>query len=246
MAANVRFTYELSGAVKEIFVIEKESQNISEGLVMFWQEKGECMIKNIIFDIGNVLASFRPKEVLEEMGLDEKEVNAILDATVRGPYWVELDRGVMGEAEVIEAMRSHVPQCYLADFERFFAEETGKLVRSLPYAEDWLKGLKERGYHVYLLSNYPVGLFEIHSPHFTFLPYTDGRVVSGYVKCVKPDERIYSCLLEKYSLSPQECVFLDDLAENVEGAKKLGIHGIHFQGYEDASAKLERMLAETE
>ena len=99
---------------------------------------------------------------------------------------------------------------------------------------------------MYLLSNYPVGLFEIHSPHFTFLPYTDGRVVSGYVKCVKPDERIYRCLLEKYSLRPQECVFLDDLAENVEGAKKLGIHGIHFQGYEDASTKLERMLAETE
>ena len=51
--------YELSGAVKEIFVIEKESQNITEGLVMFWQEKGGYMIKNIIFDIGNVLASFR-------------------------------------------------------------------------------------------------------------------------------------------------------------------------------------------
>lgn len=99
---------------------------------------------------------------------------------------------------------------------------------------------------MYLLSNYPVGLFEIHSPHFTFLPYTDGRVVSGYVKCVKPDERIYRCLLEKYSLRPQECVFLDDLAENVEGAKKLGIHGICFLGYEDANAKLERMLAETE
>ena len=59
---------------------------------MFWPEKGGCMIKNIIFDIGNVLASFRPREVLEEMGLDETEVNVILDATVRGPYWVELDR----------------------------------------------------------------------------------------------------------------------------------------------------------
>ena len=113
------------------------------------------MIKNIIFDIGNVLASFRPREVLEEMGLDETEVNVILDATVRGPYWVELDRGVMEEAEVIEAMRSRVPQRYLADFERFFAEETGKLVKSLPYAADWLKGLKERGYHVYLLCKLP-------------------------------------------------------------------------------------------
>ena len=63
------------------------------------------MIKNIIFDIGNVLASFRPKAVLEEMGLEEAEVNAILSATVRGPYWRELDRGVMEEADVIAAMR---------------------------------------------------------------------------------------------------------------------------------------------
>lgn len=200
------------------------------------------MVKNIIFDIGNVLASFRPKEVLEEMGLEKEEVNAILDATVRGPYWVELDRGVMEETEVIAAMRDCVPQKYLADFERFFAEETGKLVQSLPYAADWLKDLKERGYHVYLLSNYPVSLFEIHSPFFTFLPYTDGRVVSGYVKCVKPDERIYRCLLEKYSLNPSECVFLDDLEENIEGAEKLGIHGIHFMGYEDAKEKLEQLL----
>lgn len=200
------------------------------------------MIKNVVFDIGNVLASFRPKEVLEEMGLEEQEVNAILDATVRGPYWVELDRGVMEETEVVAAMRNLVPQEYLGDFDHFFAGETGKLVRSLPYAADWLKSLKERGYHVYLLSNYPVGLFELHSPFFTFLPYTDGRVVSGYVKCVKPDERIYRCLLDKYGLNPEECIFLDDLEENIEGARRLGIHGIHFTGYENASAKLEELL----
>ena len=59
-------------------MIEKKSQNITEGVVMFGSEKGVYMNKNVIFDIGNVLASFRPKEVLEEMGLDEAEVNAIL------------------------------------------------------------------------------------------------------------------------------------------------------------------------
>ena len=63
-------------------MIEKKSQNITEGLVMFWPEKGGCMIKNIIFDIGNVLASFRPREVLEEMGL-ENEVE-LLAARVHG------------------------------------------------------------------------------------------------------------------------------------------------------------------
>ena len=204
------------------------------------------MIKNIIFDIGNVLASFRPKAVLEEMGLEEAEVNAILSETVRGPYWRELDRGVMEEADVIAAMRECVPHPYLADFDHFFAEETGKIVQSFPYAADWLKDLKERGYRVYLLSNYPARLFEIHSQHFTFLRYTDGKIVSGYVKCIKPDERIYRCLLETYSLNPQECVFLDDLAENVEGAERLGIHGIWFRGYEDASVKLEKVLAKTE
>lgn len=201
------------------------------------------MIKNVIFDVGNVLASFRPKQVLlDDMGLEAEEAEAILKATVHGPLWQEMDRGVIPEKEVISQMRNRLEEKYHPNFDRFFNEKAGNLVETFSYASDWLRELKERGYGVYILSNYPVELFEMHSRHFTFLPYADGRIVSGYVKCIKPDRKIYEILLETYGLQPQECVFLDDLKENIAGANACGIHGIQFTSYEETKSRLEQLL----
>ena len=97
---------------------------------------------------------------------------------------------------------------------------------------------------MYILSNYPVSYFEVHKAGFEFLKHTDGRVVSGYVKLLKPDPAIYRCLLEKYQLKAEECIFVDDLKANAEGACSVGIHGIQFLSYEDANEKIEQLLRE--
>lgn len=62
-----------------------------------------------------------------------------------------------------------------------------------------------------------------------FLPLTDGAIFSYTVKQIKPDLEIYETLLNQYRLKPDECVFIDDRMENIEGAKKAGIHGICFE-----------------
>ena len=67
-------------------------------------------------------------------------------------------------------------------------------------------------------------------------------VISGYVKLLKPDPAIYRCLLEKYQLKAEECIFVDDLKANAEGACSVGIHGIQFLSYEDANEKMEQLL----
>lgn len=200
------------------------------------------MIKNIVFDIGNVLIDFRPAQVLEELGVSEQNREAVLDATVRGPLWIELDRGVIPEEEVIARMREQTPEEAREDFDRFFREGKEYLAESYPYAKGWLKGLQEKGYRVYLLSNYPVTFFEAHSNYFTFLPYTDGRVVSAWEKLVKPDAAIYECLLRRYHLNAEECVFIDDRKENVEAARQLGMKGVQFTSYEEVNGKLQELL----
>lgn len=200
------------------------------------------MIKNIIFDIGNVLVDFHPQKVLEQMGFCREHIEAILDATVRSKAWVELDRGVIPEEEVIADMRKKVPQDVQAEFDRFFAEGRPDLVEVYPYVHEWIHHFRERGYKIYLLSNYPVSFFELHSSSFTFLPLADGRVVSGYVRMIKPDAEIYYHLLEKYQLQAEECIFIDDNAANIEAANALGIHGVQFLNYEDASRKVEAIL----
>ncbi|MCR5762643.1 MAG: HAD family phosphatase [Treponema sp.] len=201
------------------------------------------MIKNIIFDIGNVLVHFRPLEVMKELGMDENTMQAVADATVNSPLWQELDRGVIPEGTVIEMMKQTAQNPYKDDVQRFFDEGTHLLVKSFDYSANWLNALKQKGYKIFLLSNYPVSFFEMHSKEcFTFMPYIDGKVVSGYVKVIKPDAEIYSLLLNQYSLTPQECVFIDDVKENIEGAEKAGINGIHFTNYEEAKSKLQSLL----
>ena len=202
------------------------------------------MIKNIIFDIGNVLVHFRPLEVMAELGMNEDTVQAVADATIRSPLWCELDRGVIPEETVIQMMKQTAPDNYKDDVQTFFDKGRHLLVKSFDYSEDWLKSLKEKGYQIFLLSNYPQRFFEMHSKNnFTFMPYINGKIVSGYVKKIKPDIEIYNLLLDQYSLTPQECVFIDDVKENIEGAEKAGIHGIHFTNFEEVQSKLKTLLA---
>ena len=202
------------------------------------------MIKNIIFDIGNVLVHFRPLEVMAELGMNEDTVQAVADATIRSPLWCELDRGVIPEETVIQMMKQTAPDNHKDDVQTFFDKGSHLLVKSFDYSADWLKSLKEKGYQIFLLSNYPQRFFEMHSKNnFTFMPYINGKIVSGYVKKIKPDIEIYNLLLDQYSLTPQECVFIDDVKENIEGAEKAGIHGIHFTNFEEVQSKLKTLLA---
>jgi putative hydrolase of the HAD superfamily len=202
------------------------------------------MIKNIIFDIGGVLVSFEPDRVFREMGLPEEEVQILYQHTAKSPYWKELDRGVLPKEEVFQTMVNTMPQAYRKDAMEFFTKRIPEAVTSFDYSADWLKGLKERGYNIYLLTNYPEWLFETHwKKGFTFVPYVDGKVVSGKVKLIKPDHAIYETIIKKYSLNPAESVFIDDVKENVQAAKETGLNAIQFTNINDVKNQLEKLLA---
>lgn len=200
------------------------------------------MIKNVVFDIGGVLIDFDPMRVLKEKGLFGDDLKKVLTATIGNPLWRELDRGVMKETDVIGKMKEGAKG--LEEYiDWFFSEGVKEVVTLRDYSMSWFKALKERGQKIYLLSNYPTRLFEMHQRAvFDFLPLTDGRIVSGYVKVIKPDEAIYKMLLEKYLLKASECIFIDDMEENVKTAERLGMHGVHFTGYDTAREKVEKII----
>lgn len=97
--------------------------------------------------------------------------------------------------------------------------------RPIPHTEIWkrIHLLKEKGYKIYLLSNYPKELFAFHTKDADFMKDIDGKVVSYEIHVTKPNLDIYRHLLEKYSLNPKECVFFDDREENTKAAEELGI-----------------------
>jgi len=199
------------------------------------------MIRNIIFDIGNVLAAFRWREYIEELGFTGETAERLAKATVKHPLWREVDRGAMSLDEIITGMTAFDPGI-AKEIETFFADRR-RLVMEYDYSADWLRSLKNRGYGIYLLSNYSPDHFDYISTHFRFFGLEDGSVISCREKLLKPDARIYELLLSRYSLKAGECVFLDDTPENITGAEAVGIKGIVFKDYAQGSAELERLLA---
>ena len=201
------------------------------------------MIKNVIFDIGNVLVDFRWRVLMEELGLPA-ETQAIFAKTVFGSrWWGELDHGIYEEAEILAHFREDNKE-HLDEFGLVW-DNRGRLVEPYAYAVAWIEQLKASGLKVYLLSNYPRDVFTLHMECgcFPFLDRVDGRVVSGFVKMVKPNADIYEYLLSEYGLAAGECVFVDDREENVETARALGMKGIVFQGYEQACSELDGLVS---
>ena len=163
------------------------------------------MIKNVVFDAGNVLVDFCWRELMEDLGFSE-EVRKTFEKTVFGnSLWNELDRGVIEESEVVEMMREENRE-HCEEFDLVWANRD-KLVKPFDYALGIVEELKARGLKVYILSNYPRNLFDMHekSGRFPYIDKLDGRVVSGFVKLVKPDREIYEYLLDTYRLKGQHC-----------------------------------------
>lgn len=119
--------------------------------------------------------------------------------------------------------------------------DMGGLVEKADYAIPWIQELKEKGYHVYYLSNFSYKAGRDCSHALDFLPYTDGGILSCEEKLIKPQPEIYRRLLEKYALTAAECVFLDDLETNVEAARAEGMEAILFTTKDAALPELARL-----
>jgi len=203
------------------------------------------MIRNVIFDIGNVLASFRWADLFRDLGFTGIAFDRIAAATVLHPtMWNEFDRSLMTDEEIIAKCIERAPE-YEQEIRVLFSK-TELLVEEYSHSYSWIKDLKDRGYKVYLLSNYGRTSFEAAKTHgrLSFLPLVDGAVISYEVQVVKPEPEIYRALLSKYGLKAEESIFLDDKAENIEAAQLLGFHGIVVEGYAQAKKDLEKLLRE--
>lgn len=201
------------------------------------------MIKNIVFDVGNVLMDYDSEAYLIRLGFDEKTRAAVQAAMFQNPLWNETDRGVMSDEELEEGFVKNAPAEY-EDAVRLAYQRASETISLLPYAVDWVKDLKERGYHLYILSNYSRKIYEETKDQMEFLPYIDYPLFSYRCRLIKPDPAIYQHLLNTCSLEPRETVFIDDRPENIAAAEKEGIHGICFSSREQAGKDLEALLQE--
>lgn len=197
------------------------------------------MIKNVIFDVGEVLIGYRWKEMLLERGMTEERAEIIGKIMFGDNLWRKFDEAIMPFEEVINEYKEKYTE-YAEDIEWFI---TNGERMSVQRPDLWKKiyDLKEKGYKIYLLSNYSKILFEQHTKDSGFMEIIDGKVVSYEVNVLKPDRRIYEYLLEKYGLEPSECIFFDDRIENVEAAVNIGMKGILVVSEEQLTREMEKL-----
>lgn len=200
------------------------------------------MIKNIIFDIGNVLSDFRWHDFLIDKGFTEERIDRIAAASIESDEWYEYDRGEWTKDQLLDAFAKNDPELE-EDLHKAFDDIHG-MVTPRAYAIDWVKDLKAKGYGVYYLSNFSLTAEQACPDSLSFIPYTDGGILSYKVKLVKPDPAIYRLLLSRFGLKADESVFIDDTKRNIDAAIKEGIHGIWFQTKEQVDRELTALLKE--
>lgn len=187
------------------------------------------MIKNVIFDFGNVLVDWNPAYLfLPHFKGNVEKCTYFTDHVCNREWFTRMDRGEDMNKCVAE-LQAAFPQ--YADAVAMFRDRWFEMCNGdIPGMFEVILDLKKRGVGVYGLTNWPAETFQEARRRYKTIASIDNYIVSSSVKIAKPEPAIYELLLSKYSLKADECVFIDDRKDNVDTAVRLGMSGIVYPG----------------
>lgn len=186
------------------------------------------MIRNIVFDMGNVLLRFDRELFLNRLKVRAEDKELLLREVFCSLEWVQMDRGTLVEATALERMCRRLPEHLHAVAGELVCHWDEPLM-PMEGMYELVAELKEKGYGIYLLSNASVRQHE-YWPRLPVSNFFDGTLISADERLMKPQPEIYRLLLERFGLRAQECFFIDDAPANIEGALMCGIPGAVFYG----------------
>ncbi len=186
------------------------------------------MIKNVVFDMGGVLINFDAERYTARFVSDVGDRALIRRELFRSVEWIQMDRGTITDEEAVTSVCARLPQ-RLHQAVRDILDNWHQDIPPLDGVYDLVAELKDKGYGVYLLSN-TCTRFHSFRKNIPALRFFDGEFISADHHLVKPEPGIYQCFLEEMGLQGTECIFIDDVPLNVEGAIRCGINGIVYHG----------------
>ncbi|MEN2143607.1 HAD family phosphatase [Streptococcus pneumoniae] len=197
---------------------------------------------NIIFDLGNVLIEWNKEKILSKICKNDLEYNLFNKFVFQSNLWIDLDNGKISleflENQLIDEMgHQYQDQIHELVWNWFNYVDLYDEVYEL------IKQLKKKNFQIYVLSNtssiFHILLDSVLSKVSSVL---DGYVISCEVKMMKPQKEIYLSLVNKYQLDIKDCIFLDDLEENVEAVRTLGIKAFQIKERKEISNILKDLL----
>ena len=183
------------------------------------------MIKNIIFDFGNIIVQFKAHEIISNYTKDKNIQDFLIENVINSKEWLKegkLDLGEVTLKEMADNINKRTNYIHKDEVYNFATDYPNKLTYNGEIL-NLLKKLKNNGYNLYILSNTSDEVFRIFNDDLR--PLFDGMVLSYKIHEIKPYKPIYRYLLDKYNLNPKECLFLDDRLDNMKTANELGING---------------------
>ena len=194
-------------------------------------------VKNVVFDIGNVMVKWSPAEIIRKTFGEDADVEYYLKAIFQHTLWYALNKGEMTEEEAKEQYRQALNLSH---------EEADRLFYNIKDSQDLLDGsvellerLHEAGYPLYALTDNVKEIVTYLKSRYDFWKYFQGVVVSAEVNCLKPDPEIYYHLLESNGIKANETIFFDDMPANVQGAQEVGLEAIQFQNAAKCASDLQ-------
>lgn len=195
-------------------------------------------MKNIVFDFGRVLVDWNPHHLYDKYFGSVEKAEWFLNNICLYSWNLQMDGGKPFAEGVAELQAEHPEWSEaIAIYHTRWIEMMGGEIEGM---SDILRRLKEAGYGVYGLTNWSSETFPLVKDKYPIFGLLDGMVVSGEEHLLKPDAAIYKCLLERYGLQAEESLFVDDNADNVAGARNVGMKAVQFTSAEE----LERELKE--
>ena len=201
-------------------------------------------MKNLVFDMGNVLIEWNSEKILQAITDDRKLQNLLRKEVFETGLWVQTDEGVKTREEMIEIVTTKIGEEYrneLTQLSRYWY----KYVDVYTKVQDRIIELSKNGYNIYILSNTAYTFYDlVKEGYLPAASIAKGIVLSCEEKVLKPNEKIYNLLLERYNLDPHDTMFFDDLSENIWGAARCGINGFVVENERELLTYLDKLREE--
>ena len=196
-------------------------------------------IKNVVFDIGNVVVRWAPLEIVRltfgNIDSAEEKVKSIFQSDT----WLDLNKGSISESEAKLQYQQLLGFSEL-DCERLFyyVKQTQILIYG---SVELIRRVKAAGYCVFALTDNVHEIVSYLKETYAFWNLFEGAAVSAELGLLKPQPEIYQSLLTQHALKASETVFIDDMPYNVEGAKTVGMAAIQFENARQCEADLKSL-----